>query len=660
MRDINPEKRLFKPFVYTQETLPIDKPIALYIRQSTDTQVKKNVQSTLLQDVEMNTRLEVVGFCSIIKIATDQGVSGQKRRDEREGLDHLCTLIEQGKIGAVAGYDASRFFRDLTHVYYAEFIQLLVKYSIPCILFDEENGLRVYWPNRATDMDTLREEFKTAAFYLRHIYGKVLPAKMKAIENGSYGGHNVPMGFIVTESKDRKYYVVYEPHAKLVRFIFKRYRELGGNLARLGRELYATGFSFPSFEGVEKIPNVALKYKQNGYPCYTRAALESILTNPAYVGWYVYDGVVVSKTNHEPIVAMDDFLYAYSRLSPINLDGTKNEHKPIVSRRYTTIPALCENILWHGGNTCYATKHGYRTHSSNMRQYDYTTMYIPIDLVDTSVSTAILGILSAMDRRHKKGLQDSLYTAIEALLTDKTATLQTTTGSVENLDKAIKGWELDKASSRETGNKQGLDEANRQLKRLYAAKDALVEKIKATKQEHAILAETQSLHRQAIEQWYDLDFERQQRFVALLVKRVELTEVTPHILKIALTFNQPIGCTITGYLWRFHGEHHAWTDEELSILAAMYPSGDRLAILQALSRRTWHNIKCYAYKKGIKRLIDTRKAPFHKHCTYQDWLVIESLQETYIGFGTNKIYGVWEPFDVTTLSTVSRNQRGEL
>ncbi|MGZ3616984.1 MAG: hypothetical protein ACXWOL_08995 [Ktedonobacteraceae bacterium] len=195
----------------------------------------------------------------------------------------MYKLAEGGLIGAVAAYDASRWYRDQTHTEYNEFIQVLIRYNLPAILFDEENGIRVYWPHRQTDMDALREEFKSAAFYLRHIYGKVLPSKMKAIENGSYSGGPVAMGYYIVQLADRKTYAVYEPHADCIRFLFKRYRELNGNLPRLGRELRDTGFMFPAFDGVEK-PCVALKFKNDGYPCYTRKALQSILTNPIYIG----------------------------------------------------------------------------------------------------------------------------------------------------------------------------------------------------------------------------------------------------------------------------------------------------------------------------------------------------------------------------------------
>src|SRR5207245_1229445 len=141
----------------------------------------------------------------IRRIATDQGKSGQKRRDERAGLDETYRLIEHREVGTVAAYDPSRLYRDLTRVYYTDFVNLLEKHSIPLVTYSQ-----VYYPTRK-DMDSLIDKFKDAANFIEEtINGKLKPARMQAIEQSvSYGGHAVPLGYIIGETIDRKYYVVY-------------------------------------------------------------------------------------------------------------------------------------------------------------------------------------------------------------------------------------------------------------------------------------------------------------------------------------------------------------------------------------------------------------------------------------------------------------------
>ena len=270
---------------------------------------------------------------------------------------------------------------------------------------------------------------------------------------------------VIEQIADKKTFVVYEPHAECIRYLFKRYRELNGNLPRLGRELRATGFMFPAFDGVEK-PCVALKFKNGGYPCYTRKALQSILTNPIYIGWYVYGGAIISETHHEPIVDMATFMYAFSRLSPVNLDGTPNANKPVQNRRYGPVSGLLDTLLFYNGDPCYAMRKQYvARHKTD--NWDSTTLVVSLEQIDFSVSNAILVVLYALDFRHQQGLQDSLYEQLEAMAQEKRAEGVSLGTALKNIDIAIHGWELDKVSSRETGNKTGLDEANRELARLY-------------------------------------------------------------------------------------------------------------------------------------------------------------------------------------------------
>jgi len=124
MRHIDINKRLIQELEYVQQQLPVDKPVAQYIRQSTLGQVKKNIQSFVLQDEKLGSKLVRMGFIEVRKIEIDQGKSGQKDRFQRKGLDDLYRWAEHGEIGAIAFFDASRLWRDPTHVWYNDYIQI--------------------------------------------------------------------------------------------------------------------------------------------------------------------------------------------------------------------------------------------------------------------------------------------------------------------------------------------------------------------------------------------------------------------------------------------------------------------------------------------------------------------------------------------------------
>src|SRR5215467_8194723 len=127
MKRIRTDKNLLLDFNPEQTHLPIDRPIIQYIRQSTLGQVNHNLQSKIQQDEMLERRLLTYGWTHdlIIKIEADQGISGQKTRFQREGLDQLYRKIESGEAAAIACYDASRLWRDRTHVWYNDFIQIL-------------------------------------------------------------------------------------------------------------------------------------------------------------------------------------------------------------------------------------------------------------------------------------------------------------------------------------------------------------------------------------------------------------------------------------------------------------------------------------------------------------------------------------------------------
>jgi DNA invertase Pin-like site-specific DNA recombinase len=599
-RIIRQDARLIEEFVPQQQQLPTDRPIVQYVRQSSLGQVKNNRQSAILQDEALARRLVAYGWKpdDIIKIDIDQGKSGQKRRDEREGLDQLYKLIERKEAGAIAAFDPSRLYRDLTRVYYTDFVSLLETYSIPLVTYSQ-----IFWPSRK-DMDGLIDKFKEAANFIDEVInGKLKPAKLQAIESGSYGGGAVPFGFIVAETEERKYFQVYEPHARLIRWLFQRFRELDGNLSRLGAELRAEAFQFPSFTGVERIPHVALRWNGTGYPLRTRDALLSILTNVAYIGWYLYDGVVVSKEAWKPIVEMSDFLFAHRILSSKNLDGSDNEDRPKVERRYgLKTKALLEGLLDSEGRPVYAMSNSqaYEAHTDN-DGWKTTENIVSIKDLDSTFSKALIALVSTLELRHRQGLQDSLYERLTELQEEKQEQAVSLETALANIDRAIRQAELDKRVALEEEYETGVRDATKLLKRLHADRDALEDKANQAGREVSELEECADLLECALERWESLPFERQRRFVNLVVERASVIGVAPHIVRLEVTLKEPVNCLLTCHVFRHRGQHAPWTEEEEAVIRRMYTRADRADILHELPERAWKSIVTRAHQMGIPR-----------------------------------------------------------
>src|SRR5688572_26260061 len=94
---------------YQLRPLPINAPVAVYYRQSSDAQVG-NI-STTLQTVDMVEHLISQGWHSenILMIDMDAGISGSKTIAERPGMSALYAMIKNRQVHAVAAQDVDRF-----------------------------------------------------------------------------------------------------------------------------------------------------------------------------------------------------------------------------------------------------------------------------------------------------------------------------------------------------------------------------------------------------------------------------------------------------------------------------------------------------------------------------------------------------------------------
>ncbi|MFL5706731.1 MAG: recombinase family protein [Ktedonobacteraceae bacterium] len=634
--------RVFRPSVNpiveasdVPQKLPIDRPVVLYIRRSTGKQVKESIQSKIQQDQATERRLRAKGFTDIRKISTDDGTSGQKLIEDRPGLKELYRMITNREVSAIACYDASRLWRDTTHVWYNDFIQIIQKYRIPVIMFAQ-----TYWPTSTGDMDKLREEFAHAAYLIRHFEEKVNPARLQAIELGqNYAGHSVPLGFLVAGVKGQRHYIIYEPHARLVRWLFKRYRELGGNLGALGRELRAMDFHFPPFENIEEVPHVGLHPDAKGYPVKARSGLVSILTNPAYIGYYSFSAKAnnengkrevvrtwVNKEAHEAIVPLEDFEYAYSRLSSETLDGETNEQKPKIERRYVDKKALLDGILESDGKPVYATM-SKGTYSVCMQNgyNNVAELMISIERLDDIFSDAMRTLLLKLEQRHAKGLHDNLYAQLTEALQEQTEQSVNFAQQLSVIDRGIRQAQLDRKASLELEYEPGVKAAIIQLKRLESARKELEEKQKHTGNEETELREFQTLLDVALRSWDALSFDKQKRFVRLMVERVNIREETSHFIRIDIQLRAPFNYSLYGFLFRAHGSRSAWTEDEIAVLKRLYPQSDRLEVLQALPDRSWESIVKQAciMRPRLERSTRRNTSAIYEGLTYSDYALAE-------------------------------------
>jgi DNA invertase Pin-like site-specific DNA recombinase len=116
-----------------ESALPLDRPVAVYYRQSTRPQVG-NI-STDIQTIDMKVEMVRRGWneADVLLIDADAAVSGSLKIDEREGMRQIFEMITEGKIGAVACQDEDRLFRDVTQIQVNIFIEACREHQVQVI-----------------------------------------------------------------------------------------------------------------------------------------------------------------------------------------------------------------------------------------------------------------------------------------------------------------------------------------------------------------------------------------------------------------------------------------------------------------------------------------------------------------------------------------------
>jgi hypothetical protein len=150
---------------------------------------------------------------------------------------------------------------------------------------------------------------------------RLLGARDLKAQSGLYAGESLPPGYIVDgpetlgdgqPNPSYHMYQIYGPHAEVVSTIFKQLLMPGTTPTRVARYCQRNGIAFPPFppeldtKANRKTFNTSKRDPDGSWPV-TTARVRKIVTNPAYIGWKVWGGKIVSKDAYEPIVDEHSF-----------------------------------------------------------------------------------------------------------------------------------------------------------------------------------------------------------------------------------------------------------------------------------------------------------------------------------------------------------------
>lgn len=606
-RSFKPYKKSDNAFDFTTP-LPTEKPVAVYYRQSTFAQVG-NI-STAIQTIDMVSDLAKRGWKpeNIILIDMDEGVSGTKKIEERDGMRRLFQLISDGTIGAVACQDEDRLFRDVTQIQVNIFIEACRTAQVQVI-----TPSVIYVFHHPVQGDFYRRQFRykseMAADYINTvIIGKLNRARNRLMEEGKWGGTRIPIGYMVdmreqfegTPNPNYRKFVVFEPLAKIVREYFRIFIETNGSIVKTYERIFDLGLFYPSLEEYP-IPNgFQVNYHLTNSRVPTRPAIGLMMSHPVYIGHWMFRGEVIIWNNHEPLLNEKVFFEAFNLVSRYTLDGEENTNyqkvkeypKPSRENARNAPRPVYEGLLW-----LYIDREWKKLgawYDRPREVYVYHTneqTYNPSYTIWQRSSTAI-------DEAITHRLHQKIRATFDSEVWRETTANQLAEAEAEKKRLQSQVEALERAMTDVVNNLASLKHPTliAQLEHRYARMEEerlhILQQIVDVERANQLVYQSAfaEMH-SALENWRLLSRDEQRKIALILIQRIEIPQVTPHrelTMRIIWFDNSVDEFTVR----RTVAQKDLWTLEELDTLYQLVEAGaTQLEIAQALPTRKWLNIR---------------------------------------------------------------------
>ena len=663
-RQLKP-KQLIEP----QESKLSDRPLVIIGRQSTTRQIEENRESLKLQIEDQRQRFVSQGWSQdiiTIRMAGDglKGVSGTLRIDQRSELQDTIADIKNGSCKAVGCYSISRLFRDRFGVEVTTFMKICAEYDCLVILPDKVYDFRT--ENDVT-MFTIYARF--AAIENEQRKKLLRDAKHNKALRGEYDGRNTIPGYIVDRSKltDKGKviagkWLTFEPHAEVVRWLYARFRELGGQFNLLAAEVARMKIVFPPFEewvsqldinrfrlcevcavhgevfhtikrktGTIQGNHCGFKGEQCkllGYHI-SRTSLMHLLSAVEYRGFWHTRGEILTDehgkriVNHDPIVDADDWQYAFDRLSFQTLDGLENTKRtqgqswtPVTSQdKSGALRGLLTSPL--GSVNCSGGYYRVTEHRPNHSQNSDTLV------VDREMLDAIF--LERLSNRMLEVDQNKFfYYQLKQLKEQHKRALVSVAEQHENYHQERLNIQAYIAANGANIDVPTLQSYNARLLEITTILFDLQDKqTEAAEEEDKIKKLRDRLRRMKTLLGVDGANEYSRTFMKLCTDAIILSEYSSRFLTLTIAWAAPFKRVDRCYIWRPKAARQEWSTEEEDALIPCYAYSDRLDILKQFPTRTWYSIAERAKKLGLFREIDRNVSGLqNKGLSYNDWKII--------------------------------------
>ncbi|MDX2159895.1 MAG: recombinase family protein [bacterium] len=618
-----PLKRPEQPIdPYKAQPLPLGRPAAVYYRQSSEGQIG-NVMTTL-QTIDMIEHLLDRGWVreNVHMIDADAAVSGTKKIRERKGMSQLYDLIRAGQIGLVAAQDVDRFFRDVTMIETNMFIEACrernVQVMTPRMVYDFAHPVM-----GSAHIKMFREEAQRAADYLEYqIRGRLVKARHSRSAGGMWSGRKILPGFMVDcrakvdeqRNPDFRKYKRFDLYADVTLRYFELFRANNGNLYETWHQIDRNGPYFPDVpegsvpDGFKVTDHLTRRSPFTGGLTPSHTGLSFMLVNVAYIGHWVHMGAVVQWNNHEAIIPLDLFMYAFNRLSPTDFHGEPNPnyvpYRPWIRHdkaNRTAQPPAYAGLVYTDDLPDHPHKRLATIWNVDAGKYEYLLNEYPYRSTVWKLRGFILdGMVDAMllERLRDTTIDETAWAAALA--------------SVENVDQselrrlkaAIRQAEMAKDNIiANLGLLSNAEMVARAQARFEAADREIVElqaeltRIQSGKQRSRSLADARPVLELVIARWSDVPPDEKRALFEAFARYIKVMKVTRHTKHVTVFWRDGSSSERStthkslGYFWEV---------ADLEKLRAMVEGNvDQWRILREFPDYTWKSLQeRYGYKYG--------------------------------------------------------------
>jgi DNA invertase Pin-like site-specific DNA recombinase len=620
----------------------------VYPRVSTPEQ-RRNVSAEMQQDKSFAIKC---GWKedTIIVDDRDLGVSGQLRMEDREAFRDMLRRI-QGRdtfvrIGAVVVRDVARLFRNKWGDEPGKFMEICFAHTILVVTADFVYDFRISW-----HIDKFKRKCEEAYSHIEnHIFGVMLPAMDEQANAGFWVGGGLPMGYAVERrekinGEDNPHYnrfYIYEPHAQVIRWLFRRFKQLHGNARELLREIERMPVLFPDFDS--SVPDdVVSKFKHykkvpGGYTIASDAGLRHVLTNRVYIGDWMYQGVIVKTDNHPAIVDLADFLFAYNRLSPTKLDGTPNEQALHNQRKYARKQGkrqdgLLKECIQAKDPTLriypkYSTPKQPKWYYGVFRRGASSTQTTPLATLPCGEIDRIV-LLRLIERMQEPQAEEDLGN----FLAFEEAATQEASETLKDIERDIAAQKaLIERLKKQAQTGQLIEEdLAKEANESYKTAKAELARLEARKQDTTSIAQEdeerrtyKQVMREVGEAWEEIIMPDEfPRLMYLYIKQVTLDFLSPRFFTLTITWRDQKWEQDEFTCYRYSNPSCTWTEAEEATLRELYPGATRYDLLHAFPRRTYLAICEHAGTLGIKRVYHAEEVDVPYRTCWLDWQLMQ-------------------------------------